>query len=87
MYIPVQRFQKTVLSLGIKKNSLSMYQVYVAQALIKVPKDVILVHYMDDLLAHPDKKYSQNAVVLLLQGLSSLKLMVAPKKIQRVSSP
>lgn len=48
--------------------------------------DVILVHYMNELsLAHPNKKYLQKVIDLLSQDLASLKLMVAPKKVQRMS--
>lgn len=36
------------------------------------------------LLAHPNKKYLQKVIDLLPQDIASLKLMVAPKKVQRM---
>lgn len=66
------------------KNSFSIYQLYVAQTLINVLKDIFLVPYMDDLLIHFNKKYLQKVADLLLQDLASLKIMVLTEKVQRM---
>lgn len=85
MHRPAQRKQWIVLPQGIK-NSSSICQFYVAQTLINVPKGIFLVPYMDDLLAHLNKKYLQKVADLLFQDLASLKIMVLTEKVQRMPS-
>lgn len=45
------------------KNSPWTCQLYVAYILVNVPKDIVLVYYIDDLLlTHPDLAYLQRIV-------------------------
>lgn len=56
---PVKRCQCTILHQGMM-DSLKICQLHVSQSLVNVPNDVLLIHYMDDLLpAHPDAVYLQ----------------------------
>lgn len=78
MHKPAKRYQWVVLPQGMK-NSHCICQLYVTQGLISVPKDIILVHYMD---VHPNSVYLQRTVKLKLPDLALLKLWVAPDEIQ-----
>ena len=67
------------------KNSLIICQLYVAKAIQEVPKDVLVVHYMDDIiLAHPSLTNLERVSSQLSLNLEKLNLKVAPEKIQRV---
>jgi hypothetical protein len=44
------------------KNSPTICQPYVSEALRAAPKDILIIHYMDNImLAHPDSSLSQGA--------------------------
>ena len=65
------------------KNSLHTCQHYVAEALRAVPKDIVSVHYMDDIMrAPPDSSLLQGATSQLLKGLEELNPWAVPPKIQ-----
>lgn len=84
MHKPAKRYQYTVLPQGMK-NSPTICQLYISQALINVPRDVLLIQYTDDLLlAHPDAAFLQKTAKGVLEDLALLYLMVAPDKVQIV---
>lgn len=69
------------------KNSPTLCQKFVAQALIRVrrkcPKAYV-IHYMDDiLLAHPVKEMIEEALKETIKQLTMFGLIIAPKKVQR----
>lgn len=54
---PAKRYQWTMLPQGMK-NNLTICQLYVSWALVHITKDILLIHYMNDLLlAHLDVVY------------------------------
>lgn len=78
MHKPAKRCQRTILPQGIK-NNLTICQLYVSQSLVNIPKDVLLIHYMDELLlAYLDTVYLQRTAKKVLKDLVSLHLMVVP---------
>lgn len=65
------------------KNSLTICQLHVSQVLENIPKDILLIHDMNDLLlAHSDAVYLQRTAENVLKGLASLHLMVVQDKVE-----
>ena len=61
------------------KNSLIICQLYVAKAIQEVPKDVLVVHYMDDiLLAGADEYQLHQAAQQLISALQQQGLHISP---------
>ena len=70
------------------KNSPTIYQRYVAEALRAVPKDIVTVHYMDNImLAQPDSSLLQGATSRLLKDLEELNLWIAPPQFSQPAPP
>ena len=67
------------------KNSTTIYQLPVAGSTQGVPKSVLVVHYMDDMLAHHSLPDLERVSSHLLLNLEKLNLNDAPKKIQGFS--
>lgn len=84
MHKPAKRYQCTILPQGIK-NNLTICQLYVSQSLVNIPKVVLLIHYMDELLALLDTVYLQRTAKKVLKDLISLHLMVVPDEVQMVA--
>jgi hypothetical protein len=65
------------------KNSLIIFQLYVVGAIQGVPRDVLVVHYMDDImLAHHNVPNLERVFSHLLLNLKKLNLKIDSKKIQ-----
>lgn len=83
MHNPAKRYQWIIYP--IMKNIPKIFRLYVSQTLVKIPKDDLLIHYMEDLLlAHPDATYLQRTSEKVLKDLESLYLMVVTDKAQTV---
>lgn len=87
MQAPLQRYQWVVLPQGMK-NSPTICQWYVAKILspvrTKMP-DVLLYHYMDDILvAAQHREIMEEAVALVTTAVTSAGLCIAPEKIQEL---
>jgi len=71
---PAKRYQWTVLPQGMK-NSLTIYQLYVVEVIQGVPKDVLIVHYMDDIMiTHPSLPNLKRMSSQLLLNLEKTQL-------------
>ena len=78
------RFQWKVLPQGMK-NSPTLCQKFVNAAIEDIRakyKQVYMIHYMDILIAHPDRAHLQTVLQDLTQALSARGLKIAPEKIQ-----
>ncbi|NWY08068.1 POK18 protein, partial [Nothoprocta ornata] len=88
MQTPLQRYQWVVLPQGMK-NSPTICQWYVAKVLSPVRTampNVLLYHYMDDILvAAQHHEVMEEAVALLTATVNSAGLCIAPEKIQKIS--
>ncbi|RMC11180.1 hypothetical protein DUI87_12093 [Hirundo rustica rustica] len=85
---PDQRFEWTVLPQGMR-NSPTLCQLFVNSALQPLRQQwpqVIIYHYMDDLLFAQPQPFSDLQIHQIQQTLAKQALIVAPEKIQR-SSP
>ena len=85
MQAPLQRYQWVVLPQGMK-NSPTICQWYVAKVLspvrITMP-DVLLYHYMDDILvAAQHHMVMEKAVALVTDAVNSAGLSIAPEKVR-----
>uniref|UniRef100_A0A8B9EKR5 ribonuclease H n=1 Tax=Anser cygnoides TaxID=8845 RepID=A0A8B9EKR5_ANSCY len=82
---PMDRYHWTVLPQRMK-NSLTICQTYVAEALCPVRKcfpHVYIYHYMDDiLLSSPTDNLTQEVLPVLRQEFQTWGLQIAPEKIQ-----
>lgn len=82
---PMKRYHWVVLPQGMK-NSPTMCQVYVAWALTPVPEahpDLLIYHYMDDILIAGKQLNGDQLIVELQNVLQSNGLQLAPEKIQK----
>lgn len=85
---PFERYEWTVLPQGMA-NSPTLYQKFVAQAIAPLCEcypDVLLLHYMDDLLlAAPSPDLLQEAFRDLSDLLTNSNLVISPDKVQKVT--
>lgn len=81
---PARRFEWVVLPQGMK-NSPTLYQMYVTHALrpIRVSNpEVIIYHYMDDILFYQKQPFTGGDVRNITDQLMTRGLIVAPEKVQ-----
>lgn len=84
---PDKRYEWVVLPQGMK-NSPTMCQLYVAWALQPLREqysDMIIYHYMDDILFASPQPYEQDFVSTVATSLAKRRLLIAPEKIQQNS--
>ncbi|KFO62530.1 hypothetical protein N302_07227, partial [Corvus brachyrhynchos] len=85
MQEPLQRYHWVVLPQGMK-NSPTIYQWFVARVLSPIRQkmpDVLLYHYMDDILIAAEKQeVMEEALALVIDAVIQVGLCLAPKKIQ-----
>lgn len=83
---PDARYEWKVLPQGMA-NSPTICQIYVNSALIPIRNkypDIIIYHYMDDvLICHPEQTILDKVFTDLISHLKTRGLIIAPEKIQR----
>ncbi|KFP70461.1 hypothetical protein N310_05717, partial [Acanthisitta chloris] len=84
---PDQRFEWTVLPQGMR-NSPTLCQLYVdsaLQPLRKLWRNVIIYHYMDDILFGQSTPFTDCQIAEIKATLEQSSLVVAPEKIQKIA--